>query len=163
MIEAPLSHPPVHEPAAGNWTRCRFVCNSWGMKGALASALCLLLIACAAEIDPSVPTEQEIARVEAKLASHPCIGSLASWERNYRYGMSKRVFWPQSDHPNFDVIEFHLRHVGSVEIAPGSARFGTGSGDWPDSSSIRSIDGSFVLGSGRLSLPRCRPYRSDAG
>ena len=133
------------------------------MKGLVASALGLLLSACAAEGNSSMPSEQEIAKVEAKLASHSCIGSLASWERNYRYGMSKRIFWPQSDHPNFDVIEFHLRHVGSVEIASRSARFGTGKGDWPDSSSIRSIDGSFVLSSGRLNVANCKPYRTIAG
>ena len=127
------------------------------MKGVVASALCVLLMACAAEEDSSVPSEQEIAKVEAKLASHPCIGSLDSWERNYRYGMSKRMFWPQSDHPNFDVIDFHLRRAGSVDIAAGRNRFSTGSGDWPDSSSIQSIDGSFVIGSGRLKVGRCKP------
>lgn len=126
------------------------------MKGVFASALCVLLIACAAEQDSSVPSGQQIALVEAKLAAHPCVGSLASWERNYRYGMSKRMFWPQSDHPNFDVIEFHLRRAGTVEIAAGQAGFATGSGDWPDSSSIRSIDGSFVIGSGRLKVGRCQ-------
>lgn len=126
------------------------------MKGVIASGLCLLLLACAAEEDSSRPSEQQIAQVEAKLASHPCIGSLASWERNYRFGMSKRMFWPQSDHPNFDVIEFHLRRAGSVNIAPGRAGFSTGSGDWPDSSSIRSIDGSYVIGSGRLNVGRCK-------
>ena len=127
------------------------------MKGVIASALCVLLMACAAEQDSSVPSEEQIASVEARLASHPCIGSLESWERNYRYGMSKRMFWPQSDHPNFDVIEFHLRRAGSVNIAPGRSRFSTGSGDWPDSSSIQSIDGSFVIGSGRLNVGRCKP------
>ena len=126
------------------------------MKGVPASALCLLLLACAAEGDSSTPSEEQIAQVEAKLASHPCIGSLASWERNYRFGMSKRMFWPQSDHPNFDVVEFHLRRAGSVDIAPGRATFSTGSGDWPDSSSIQSIDGSYVIGSGRLNVGRCK-------
>ena len=127
------------------------------MKGVIASALCVLLMACAAEQDSSVPSEEQVASVEAKLASHPCIGSLESWERNYRYGMSKRMFWPQSDHPNLDVIEFHLRRAGSVNIAPGRSRFSTGGGDWPDSSSIQSIDGSFVIGSGRLNVGRCKP------
>ena len=127
------------------------------MKGVLASVLCLLLAACAAEEDHSTPSEQQIAAVETRLASHPCIGTLASWERNYRFGMSKRMFWPQSDHPNFDVIEFHLRRAGSVEIAPGRAGFSTGSGDWPDSSSIQSIDGSFAISSGRLNVGRCKP------
>ena len=127
------------------------------MKGVIASALFVLLTACAAEEDSSVPSEEQITSVEARLASHPCIGSLESWERNYRYGMSKRMFWPQSDHPNFDVIEFHLRRAGSVSIAPGRSRFSTGSGDWPDSSSIQSIDGSFVIGSGRLNVGRCKP------
>jgi hypothetical protein len=126
------------------------------MKGVLASGLCVLLLACAAEGDSSMPSENQIAQVEARLASHPCIGSLGSWERNYRFGMSRRIFWPQSDHPNFDVIEFHLRRAGSVKITPGRARFSTGSGDWPDSSSIRSIDGSFVISSGRLNVGRCK-------
>ena len=67
------------------------------------------------------------------------------------------MFWPQSDHPNFDVIEFHLRRIGSVQISPRRARFSTGSGDWPDSSSIRSIHGSFVVSSGRLNVGRCKP------
>jgi hypothetical protein len=126
------------------------------MKGVLIPSLCLALIACAAEGESSIPRDDEVARIEAKLGSHPCIGSLESWERNYRYGMSKRVFWPQSDHPNLDVIEFHLRHVGTVVIAPSRSRFDTGSGDWPDSSSIRSIDGSFVISSGRLNVGPCR-------
>lgn len=133
-----------------------FLCNSPCMKGVLASALCLALAACAADSDSSVPTEEEIARIEAKLASHPCIGSLDRWERNYRYGMSKRVFWPDSDHSNLDVIEFHLRRAGTIVIAPTTGRFSTGSGDWPDSSSIRSIDGSFVVSSGRLDVGRCQ-------
>lgn len=132
------------------------------MKGVFASALCLLLLACAAEEDSSTPSEQQIAAVEERLASHPCIGSLDGWERNYRFGMSKRMFWPQSDHPNFDVIEFHLRRAGSVTIAPGQARFSTLSGDWPDSSSIETIDGSFVIGSGRLNVGRCKPPGSKA-
>ena len=126
------------------------------MKGVLAPALCLLLLGCAAEGNSSVPSDQEIAKVEAKLASHACIGSLDSWERNYRYGMSRRFFWPQSDHPNLDVIEFHLRHAGSVEIAAGRTSYTTGSGDWPDSRSIRAIDGSFVISSGRLNVGRCQ-------
>ena len=126
------------------------------MKRVPAFGLCLLLLGCAAAGDSSVPSEEQISKVEAKLASHPCIGSLNDWERNYRFGMSKRMFWPQSDHPNFDVIEFHLRRAGSVTIAPGRAGFSTGSGDWPDSSSIRSIDGSFVVGSGRLNVGRCK-------
>lgn len=127
----------------------------------LASSLCLLLLACAAEGDSSVPSEQQIAAVEAKLASHPCIGSLNDWERNYRFGMSKRMFWPQSDHPNFDVIEFHLRRAGSVQIGPGRAGFSTRSGDWPDSSSIESIDGSFAMTGGRLTLGKCKRLRPE--
>lgn len=96
------------------------------------------------------------------MSKHPCIGSLDDWERNYRFAMSKRVFWPASDHPNFDVIEFHYRRAGTVKIAPGTKAVPIAHGDWPDSSSIEAIEGSYVLTSGRLSVGRCTPARAGS-
>lgn len=134
------------------------------MKGAILFAACLALIGCtSAEDETSTPREADVARLEAKIAAHPCIGSLNDWERNYRYGMSKRVFWPDSDHPDLDVIEFHFRRAGTIVIAPSRNRMRTGAnGDWPDSSAIQSIDGSFVISSGRLSVGKCAPVRAGS-
>ncbi|WP_345169385.1 hypothetical protein [Sphingomonas daechungensis] len=126
------------------------------MKRPCAAVLCAFLLGCAAEGEYPKPSEAEIDRVEARLADHPCVGSLDSWERNYRYGERRRTFWPQIDHADLDVITFHLRRAGTVEIIPGRAIFSTGSGDWPDSRAIRAIDGSLVLSSGRLSVSRCQ-------
>ena len=129
------------------------------MKAAGPLALCALLLGCS---DPatelSVPRPADVDRLEAAAARHPCIGELDGWERNYRFAMSKRIFWPQSDHANQDVIDFHYRRVGSVAIAPARNLVPLGAnGDWPDSSPIRSVDGSFAISTGKLSVARCKP------
>ena len=133
--------------------------HSGGMKVAPCIGFGLALAACSqGGADPSAPKAQDVDRLEAMIATHPCVRKVDDWERNYRFGMSRRLFWPQSDHPDFDVIEFHYRRVGTLEIKAARNRFGYDeSGDWPDSSPIRTVDGSFAISSGRLNIRRCRP------
>jgi len=65
--------------------------------------------------------------------------------------------FPGSLNPDLDVIELHLRKVGSVTIRPGRHLMSPGpGGDWPDSRPIESIDGKYTLSTGALALQRCR-------
>ena len=129
------------------------------MKVVPCIALGLALASCSqGGADPSAPRIHDVDRLETKIATHPCVREVEGWERNYRFGMSRRFFWPQSDHPDFDVIEFHYRRVGTLEIKAARNYFTTdASGDWPDSSPIRTVDGSFAITSGQLSIRRCQP------
>ena len=127
------------------------------MRSTLTSLLCLAAVACTPDNDAmSMPRPSDIEKLEAVVARHPCIGSLDQWERTYRFGMSKRLFWPASNHPNFDVIDFHFRHTGTIVIAAERKLIPAGQQDWPDSASIRSIEGSFAIPSGRLTVGRCQ-------
>lgn len=129
------------------------------MRAAAPLALCVLLLSCSgAQNELSTPREADVDRLEAAAVKHACIGQLHGWERNYRFAMSKRVFWPQSDHANQDVIDFHYRRAGAVEIAPARNLIALGeNGDWPDSSPIQTVDGSFTISTGRLTVARCNP------
>jgi hypothetical protein len=131
------------------------------MRSALASAPALFLMACSqAGGEDLTPRIQDVDRLEAKLASQPCVGDLQKWERNYRYGMSRRMFWPQSDYVDLDVIEFHFRSAGTIAIRPERNLVGASENrDWRDSSPIQTIDGSFVISSGRLKMTNCRQAR----
>lgn len=133
-------------------------CIVWSMKAAVALAFALLLMSCSTgDEDQTLPRSEDVERLEAKVSSHPCVGNLGEWERNYRFGMSSRMFWPQSDHPDLDIIEFHYRKVGSFTIRPerNLARPSAGR-DWRDSSSIQTIDGSYKISSGRLNVASCK-------
>ena len=100
---------------------------------------------------------RDIARLEAKLAKHPCIGDLQQWERNYRFSRKPAFLFPHSINPDLDVIELHLRRVGTVSILPTrNVMVPAPAGDWPDSRPIQSIDGRFTLSSGALALKRCQ-------
>jgi hypothetical protein len=127
-----------------------------------AAALPLLLLcACSYSVeDQTEPTSADIVRVEAKLAKHPCIGDLGQWERNYRFSRKTGLLSSYSLNPDIDVIEFHLRRSGTVAIEPGvNVMKPPPGGDWPDSSPIESIDGTFKLSDGKLGMPRCEARR----
>ena len=129
------------------------------MKVAVPFVLCVSLLGCSdVENELSTPRQADVDRLEAAAVKHACIGGLDGWERNYRFAMSKRVFWPQSNHANQDVIDFHYRRAGTIEIAPARNLIALGAnGDWPDSSPIRTVDGSFTISTGRLTVARCKP------
>lgn len=138
-----------------------FDLHSRAMKAAIALAFSLMVMGCSQTGDESpAPRAGDVDKLESRLSGHPCIGQLDGWERNYRLGMSRRMFWPQSDYPDLDVVEFHFRKAGTIAIAP-TRNLVTASQnrDWRDSSSIQTIDGSFVVSSGRLNLARCEPLR----
>jgi hypothetical protein len=124
----------------------------------LAPAILLLAAGCQAHVeDNAVPSAADIARLEAKLAKHPCIGDLQQWERNYRFSRKPAFLFPHSINPDLDVIELHLRRVGTVSILPTrNVMVPAPAGDWPDSRPIQSIDGRFTLSSGALALKRCQ-------
>lgn len=128
--------------------------------GARALAFTLLLLAgCNAEIDDNaVPADADIERLEERLSQHPCVGNLDQWERNYRFSRKSGLFSPYSLQPDLDVVELHLRRVGTVSVKPGKhiwmPRHG---GDWRDSKPARSLDGRFSLGDDKLVLSGCKP------
>lgn len=128
------------------------------MKAVITPAA-LLLVGCSAGVeDHAVPAAAHIERLEAKLASHPCVVELNKWERNYRFSRKTGLFTHYSLAPDLDVIEFHLRLVGTVSIEPARRILKVHpSGDWPDSSPIQSVDGKYTLGAGKLTVTRCGP------
>lgn len=130
-----------------------------GMRLGFALAVLLLCGACRnGSHDNSLPAVADIDRLERSLAAHPCVGALDQWERNYRFSRKDGLFSSHSLHPDFGVIEFHLRRVGNVSVAAGRKVMPQQpDGDWPDSSPIQSIDGKFTVRNGSLSLAPCRP------
>ena len=128
------------------------------MKRGFALVIVLLCGACHnGSHDNSVPSAADIDRLEQALATHPCVGSLDQWERNYRFSRKDGLFSSHSLHPDFGVIEFHLRKVGNVSVVAGRKVMPQRpDGDWPDSSPIQSIDGKFTVRNGSLNLAPCR-------
>ena len=125
-------------------------------------AICGLLLTSCSGGDESgqLPREADIARLEAQLARHPCVGSLDRWERNYRFAVNKGVFAQERQKPNFELIQFHFREAGRVEIAATRNLVPTGdSGAWPESRLIRTLDGVYQVKSGRVSIARCKPVQ----
>jgi hypothetical protein len=133
------------------------------MRAALGPCLALSLFACSqADEGRSIPRAEDVERLEAKVASHPCVGDLNGWERNYRFAHKRHMFWPESDYPDFDIIEFHFRRARTITIAPARNLIRTSEGrDWVDSASIQTIDGSFRVTTGELHMRRCKPLRSN--
>lgn len=129
------------------------------MKSIAILPAALALASCSFEIDDaSIPAEADIQRVERKLADHPCVGDLGQWERNYRYSRKTGLFSDYSLNPDLDVIEFHLRRAGTIAIAPGRNVMRTDqTPDWPDTRTIRTIDGRYKIEGGLLDLARCEP------
>lgn len=129
------------------------------MRSVPIATVFLLLAGCNMEAnDVSVPDEADIARLEAKLARHPCIGDLNAWERNYRYSRTTGLFTPYSLHPDLDVIEFHYRRAGTITIEAGRNVMLPGQdGDWPDSATVKSVEGTFKIEGGGLGVERCEP------
>src|SRR5690606_9222229 len=80
--------------------------------------LCLLASCSGDEGHSPLPAQSDIARMEAKLARHPCVGDLDRWERSYRYKRNRGMF--SSDSTDFSVIEFHFRKAGTITLVPGS-------------------------------------------
>ena len=121
----------------------------------------LLLAGCSANVDDTaVPSDVDIARLEARLAEHPCVGDLKEWERSYRFSRKTGLFTPYSLNPDLDVIEFHFRRAGTISIEPALKVMAPGqSGDWPDSAAIQSLEGRFTIAGGSLRLPRCKPIQ----
>lgn len=124
----------------------------------MAAIALTALAGCAAEPDrPLVPAEKDVARLEAMLGKHPCVGTLGEWERNYRLGHQSNRFWPGTFKPEFEVIEFRYRHTGPVVIGAARNIVPVGADhDWPDSPAVRTLTGKFNVRSGRVNIDRCR-------
>ena len=129
------------------------------MKAPGLAAALLLTTGCSVDVDDSsVPSVGDIERLEAVLSQHPCVGDVNRWERSYRFSRKTGLISDYAFNPDFDVIEFHLRRAGTILIRPRmNVLTPTPGGDWPDSSPIRSVDGRFTLGSGKLTVARCDP------
>ena len=126
------------------------------MKALATIPALLFLAACGGIVDDTAtPAAADIEQLESRLAAHPCIGYLARWERNYRFSRKAGFLSAHSLYPDLDVIEFHLRPVGTVRITAGRNVLQPRSADWPDSSPIKAIDGRYTLSSGALSLTGC--------
>lgn len=141
------------------WTQGPAICDSRSMKAAFVCASALLVAGCSQGPEGSpLPSAADVARIEARLANHACVGDLARWERNYRHASDRNFLWPQSDHADVDRIQFHYRRTGTVAIAATRNIIPANeSGDWPDSSPIQTLDGTFTISSGRLSVEKCKP------
>jgi len=128
------------------------------MKPGLLAMSVLLLTSCNQGTADSAPLETDVARLEAKLARHPCVGNLEDWERNYRFAKQEGFLWGYSIDPASDIIEFHLRRIGTVTIEPGIKVISPAqSEDWPEIPTVRSVDGTFGIVGGRLNVSRCKP------
>ena len=129
------------------------------MEMRFVAAGLLALSGCnAAVADIAIPERSDIEKVEERLSQHSCVGSLGEWERNYRFARKSGLFTAYSLNPDLDVVEFHLRRTGTISIRPGRFVFEPPpSGDWPDSSPIKYIDGKFTLSTGSLRLSKCEP------
>ena len=128
------------------------------MRAAIAASTALLLIACSGEEEGNrIPSIEDVHKLETKVATHPCVRGLQRWERNYRFAVDRRLFWPQSDYVDRNVIEFHFRGAGTIVIRPERNLIASDSRDWRDSAAIQTIDGFFVINSGRLRVAGCKP------
>ncbi|QNN64179.1 hypothetical protein H9L12_07270 [Sphingomonas rhizophila] len=129
------------------------------MKHRWILGLLPLLSACEAADGDGLPDERHVQRIEQRLAANPCIGDLRQWERLYRFA-DPGGFSAYTAHPNFDVIDFHLRRAGTTTITPGRVIVPRGERrDWPDDRFVQSIDGSYKIGEDRMTLirvPRCQ-------
>ena len=113
------------------------------------------LIGCSASDIGTAPADETIELIERRLESHPCIGNLDQWERNYRFARPGGLTAYTTNVDN-GIVEFHLRRSGIVEIRPGRNALRRGDlDDWPDGPYVQSVDGYFDLGAHALSMPRC--------
>ena len=118
-------------------------------------AIPLSLIACSTNSDVAAPHDSTIDLIEAKLADHPCIADLNEWERNYRFAKSSGLS-AYTAGVDREVVEFHLRRTGTVEIHPRRNVLRRGDlNDWPDGPYVQSVDGQFDMGTHVLRMPRC--------
>jgi hypothetical protein len=132
------------------------------MKFQLVALGALCVAGCSYAVhDPSTPADQDIRQVEQALAAHPCVGNLDQWERNYRFSRKTGLFSPYSLNPDFNIIELHLRRAGTTRIEPGQRVMQWRENeDWPDSSTIRTLDGKFRIEDGMLQMAPCRQAQS---
>ena len=129
------------------------------MRAGLIVVSALAVASCFQDIDdPSIPAAKDIAHLEDALSRHPCVGDLGLWERNYRFSRKTGLLTPYSLNPDFNIIEFHLRRAGTMTIEPGRhVMQWREAEDWPDTNTIRTVDGRFVVESDTLEVARCKP------
>lgn len=128
------------------------------MSAGKVAPLIFILASCSSEGGEGLlPTDADMARIESKLAGHPCIGDVNGWERNYRYSAAEGLFTRHSLNPDLDIIEFHLRRAGTLTIDPGRRIFPTRTGGWPDSDDVQTVKGTFKLKGGKLDVRPCPP------
>lgn len=127
------------------------------MKARITLIGALMLASCGEEPSHSpVPAEADRAKLEAKLARHPCVGDLGLWERSYRFLRTPRMLDP--DHTDFGVIQFHFRRAGTITLVPGHSVFTPDdSENWPDSPAVQALSGRYSIRSGALNVEKCLP------
>lgn len=134
------------------------------MNAGKVTPLFFLLASCSSGNDEGLmPTDADVARVEGRLAGHPCIGDLNNWERNYRYSTVTGLFTPHSLNPDLDIVEFHLRRAGTLTISPGRKILASKSADWPDSEDVQTVKGEFKLKGDRLDVRTCERVARQSG
>lgn len=127
------------------------------MKARITLIGVLMLASCGEETTHSpVPAQSDLSKLEAKLARHPCVGELGTWERSYRFLRTPRMLDP--DHIDFGVIEFHFRRAGTITLVPGHRVFTPDdSENWPDSPAVQALSGRYGIKSGTLNVAKCLP------
>lgn len=118
----------------------------------------LMIVACSDEPKPAaIPSDQDIARLEKALASHPCVGGIEQWERHYRFHTRRSTFGPAQSLTNFTMLEFELRRTGTSEAQPGFVVHAVNPPHPfpPAGSNERRLTGTFALRGGQLTLKGC--------
>lgn len=118
----------------------------------------IFLFACSGDEPAAViPSNADIARAEAALAGHPCVGSLDDWERHYRFRTKRATFghWPVTT--DFAAIEFRLRRAGTVSSQAGLVVHAVDPPHPfpPVAPRERTLSGVFALQGDRLSIKGC--------
>ena len=109
------------------------------------------------ERSAAIPSGEDIARLEASLASNPCVGSLDRWERHYRFQTRRMTFSKTAVVANLGVIEFQLRPAGTTVSQPGFVVHAAEPVHPfpPVAREERTLTGLFAIASGKLNIRGC--------
>jgi hypothetical protein len=118
--------------------------------------LALGLAACS---QSEVPSERLVDRIESKLSANACIGSLARWNRQYRFWREQTYDSPHRGEVDYNRVDFELWQAGRFGIKAGrSITLPEDVGTFRvDDRPIDLAMGDYDIKSDRLSIIHCGP------